>query len=78
MKDMIELVAKKLAKFPEKVEVIESLEEPPTYFKYTLKVAPEDLGRVIGRDGKTAEAIRSLMAAAAAKAGIKAILEIRE
>lgn len=78
MKDMIELVAKKLARYPEDVEVIEVLEEPPTYFKYTLKVAHEDLGRIIGRDGKTAEAIRSLMAAAAAKSGIKAVLEIRE
>ena len=78
MRDMIELVAKKLAKFPEKVEVIESMEEPPTFFKYTLRVAHEDLGRVIGRDGKTAEAIRSLMAATAAKSGVKAVLEIRE
>ncbi len=78
MREMIELLARNLAKFPERVEVIEKLEEPPTYFKYTLKVASEDLGRIIGRGGQTAEAIRSLMAAAAAKAGIKAVLEIRE
>ncbi|OQY28183.1 MAG: hypothetical protein B6244_07985 [Candidatus Cloacimonetes bacterium 4572_55] len=78
MKEMIELLAKNLAKFPEKVEVIETLEEPPTSYKYTLKVSPDDLGRVIGRGGQTAEAIRALMAATAAKAGIKAVLEIRE
>ncbi len=78
MKEMIELLAKNLARFPDKVQVIEKLEEPPTFYKYSLRVAPEDLGRVIGRGGKTAEAIRSLMAASAAKAGIKAVLEIRE
>lgn len=43
---------------------------------YELKVAPEDVGKVIGRDGRTVNAMRTLLAAAAQKKGVKARLEV--
>jgi predicted RNA-binding protein YlqC (UPF0109 family) len=52
--------------------------EKESYIVMELSVAPDDLGKVIGKNGQTARAIRTLVNAAASKAGEKIIFEIRE
>ena len=76
MKDLVELIAKKLVAHPDEVQVtvVES-EEGETI---ELRVNPEDMGRVIGKAGRTAKAIRALVSAAASKAGKRASLQIVE
>jgi predicted RNA-binding protein YlqC (UPF0109 family) len=76
MKDLIELVAKKIASHPEDVQVrvIESDEGK----QYELRVNPEDMGRVIGKEGRTAKALRTLVSAAASKQEVRASLSIVE
>lgn len=58
MKDFLELILKNITTHPDAVTVTESTEEG--YDVYTLQVDPEDMGRVIGKDGKVIKAIRSL------------------
>lgn len=75
MKEFIEFIAKHLVDNPDGV----SIEEKDTDEKkavLTLKVSPEDVGKVIGKQGKTAQAMRTLLTAVAAKEGKRAILEI--
>jgi predicted RNA-binding protein YlqC (UPF0109 family) len=73
---LIEYIAKALVDKPDQVELrITDAEGAKTF---ELKVAPEDVGKVIGRDGRTVNALRTLLAAAALKKGIKARLEILE
>ena len=75
LREFVELVAKQLVDHPESLEVTEVDAEHATTFQ--LKVAPEDRGRVIGRQGRTANAIRILLAAASTRTGGKrALLEI--
>jgi len=76
VKELIEFVAKKLVEHPEdvNVRVIEGDEEQ----NYELRVNPEDMGRVIGKAGRTAKALRTLVGSAAAKADVQATLEIVE
>lgn len=76
MKELIELIAKKLVQHPEDVQVrvIESEEGQVL----ELRVHEEDMGRVIGKSGKTAKAIRSMLSAAASKADVRATLQILE
>lgn len=75
MKDLIEYVAKSLTVATDKVTVTETTDELGiTVFR--LEVAPEDKGRIIGRHGRVAEAMRIILRGASAKAGIKARLEI--
>ena len=76
MKDLIHYLAKSLVNNPAAVEVTETAREDASIFE--LKVAKEDLGRVIGRQGRTAKSIRTLLNAAASKSNRKAILEIIE
>jgi predicted RNA-binding protein YlqC (UPF0109 family) len=77
MKDFVEYVAKALVDSPEEVHVGEVQSERVTI--YELHVAKEDVGKVIGRAGRTAKAFRTLLAAVCAKAGAnRAILEILE
>jgi len=68
MQELVEFVAKSLVDHPDKVEVREIEGEKTTVIE--LKVAPEDLGKVIGRQGRTARAIRTLLAAVARKMNI--------
>lgn len=76
MKDLIELIAKKLVGHPDDVQVtVTESEEGETI---ELRVNPEDMGRVIGKAGRTAKAIRALVSAAASKAGKRASLQIVE
>ncbi len=74
MKELIEYIAKSLASKPEDVKVTEEKEEGRVVFK--LEVAPEDKGKIIGREGRVAQAMRVLLRVAAVKNGTRAVLEI--
>jgi predicted RNA-binding protein YlqC (UPF0109 family) len=75
MKELVEYIAKSLVNAPEAVVVTEETDaENGIILK--LKVADEDKGRVIGKQGRIAQAIRTLIRVKAAKAGTKASLEI--
>jgi predicted RNA-binding protein YlqC (UPF0109 family) len=74
VKGLIEYIARALVDQPEAVELKSS--EAEGGILYELKVAPDDVGKVIGRDGRTVNALRTVVAAAAAKRGEKARLEI--
>ena len=76
MKELIEFIAKKLVEHPDDVDV--QLVEDNGNQNYELRVNPEDMGRVIGKSGRTAKAIRTLVNSAAAKANVYASLEIVE
>ena len=76
MKDFIELISKKLVQHPDDVQVREIDREDEHV--YELRVTPEDMGRVIGKNGSVAKAVRTLLAAAAAKQQVRATLEIVE
>lgn len=75
MKKLVELIARSLVDSPEMVEVTE-IEEDNNFVIFELRVAPEDMGKVIGKQGKIAKAIRTLTKAAAAKEGKKVSVEI--
>jgi hypothetical protein len=74
MKDLVELIAKTLVEDPDAVSVVEKEEEDIKI--YELKVAEADLGRVIGREGRIAKAMRVIVRSAAARHGEKATIEI--
>ena len=76
MKELVELIAKALVDQPEKVVVTQLEGEQTTILE--LKVAPEDLGKVIGKQGRTARAIRILLGAAGMKLKRRYNLEIIE
>jgi len=75
MKEFIEFIAKHLVDNPEDVVVEEMTTEEKKY-TLTLQVKREDVGKVIGKQGKTAQAMRTLLTAVAAKEGKRAMLEI--
>jgi hypothetical protein len=74
MKELIEYIARSLASNPDSVVVTEENSEGRIVFR--LEVAPEDKGKVIGRQGRVAQAIRVLLRVAAVKDGTHAVLEI--
>lgn len=74
MKELIEYIAKSIVNDPDKVVVTEETNEQGTTLK--LQVADEDKGRVIGKQGRIAEAMRTLIRVKAAKNGTRATLEI--
>ena len=76
LKELVAYIAKSLVDSPEKVEVREVAGEQTSVLE--LKVSPEDLGKIIGKQGKTAKAIRTILSAAAAKMRKRAVLEILE
>lgn len=76
LRDLVEIVAEALADDPDRVEVTEAEHRGVTLVELTM--APEDLGRVIGRQGRTAQALRTLVALAADRAGLKAQVEFHE
>ncbi|MFQ5885204.1 MAG: KH domain-containing protein [Thermoplasmata archaeon] len=76
MKELIEYIAKSLVDFPDKVKVTEINGEKTVV--YELRVGQGDLGKIIGKEGRTAKAIRTLITAASMKAGKRAVLEILE
>ncbi|PTN37997.1 MULTISPECIES: KH domain-containing protein [Desulfonatronum] len=76
MKELIEYIATSLVDQPEAVQV--SLVEGEQSSVVELRVAKEDLGKVIGKQGRTAKALRTILAAASAKADKRVVLEIIE
>jgi uncharacterized protein len=76
LKALIETVARALSDHPEAVSVRESQRRGTTVFE--LHVAPGDLGRVIGRQGRTAAALRTLLASAAEGDDLRVSLDIRD
>ena len=76
MKQLIEQIAKALVDKPEAVSVSEVDGEKTTVIE--LRVAQEDLGKVIGKQGRTARAMRTILNAAGTKIGKHCVLEILE
>jgi len=75
MKDLVEYIAKSLVNDPDAVVITEE-NDPENGTLLKLKVADEDKGRIIGKQGRIAQAIRTIIRVKAAKAGTKASLEI--
>ncbi len=75
-RDVVEVVARALADEPEEVKVVETAQQGMTLLE--LFVSPADLGRVIGRQGRTAAALRTLVGVTAERNGQRVTLEIRE
>jgi predicted RNA-binding protein YlqC (UPF0109 family) len=76
LRDLIEYIARSLVDSPDEVKVTEIEGEQTAVLE--LKVAKEDLGKVIGKQGRTARAMRTLLGAASAKVKRRAVLEIIE
>ncbi len=76
MKELVEYIAKALVDHPEEVKVNEIAGEQTSVIE--LKVAKDDLGKIIGKQGRTARAIRTILSAASTKLKKKSVLEILE
>jgi predicted RNA-binding protein YlqC (UPF0109 family) len=76
MREFLEFIAKHLVDHPDQVSLEHEEKDGKIVFK--LKVGTPDVGKVIGRKGRTAHAMRTLLAAVAAKEGKRAILEIAD
>jgi predicted RNA-binding protein YlqC (UPF0109 family) len=74
LKSLVETIVRAIVEYPDEVDVVEVGGEHNTTFE--LRVAPEDLGKVIGRDGRTAQSMRTLLTAASSKAGRRVHLDI--
>lgn len=74
MKDLVEVIAKALVDHPEEVVVTQTENEKSVVIE--LKVAQEDMGKVIGKQGRIAKAIRTVVKSAASKDERKVIVEI--
>jgi predicted RNA-binding protein YlqC (UPF0109 family) len=76
MKELVQFLARSLVNHPDAVEVKETMRDTASVLE--LKVAKEDLGRIIGKQGRTAKSIRTILNAAASRANRKVVLEIIE
>jgi predicted RNA-binding protein YlqC (UPF0109 family) len=76
LKELVEYLARALVDLPDQVEVTEIAGEQTTVLE--LKVAKEDLGKVIGKQGRTARAVRTILNAASTKLRKRSVLEILE
>lgn len=74
MKELVEVIAKSLVDYPDEVNVTETENEKTIVLE--LRVAQSDMGKVIGKQGRIAKAIRSVVKAAASKEDKKVIVEI--
>ena len=74
MKELVEVLAKSLVDYPEQVTVTET--EQDNEILLVLKVASDDMGKVIGKQGRIAKAIRAMVKAAASRTDKKVIVEI--
>ena len=74
MKELVEVIAKSLVEHPDEVVVTETENEKSILVE--LKVAPSDMGKVIGKQGRIAKAIRSVVTAASSKEDKKVVVEI--
>jgi predicted RNA-binding protein YlqC (UPF0109 family) len=76
MQELLELIAKSLVDNPDKVNVTAVDNEQTTVLE--LRVAPEDLGKVIGKQGRTARSVRTILASAGTKLHKRIVFEIIE
>jgi predicted RNA-binding protein YlqC (UPF0109 family) len=76
LKELVTYMASSLVDYPDQVQVAEVEGEQTTVLE--LRVAKEDLGKVIGRQGRTARAMRTILGAASSKAKKRSVLEILE
>lgn len=76
MREFLEYIAKQLVDNPDSVQITEEEKDNKVIFK--LKVAQPDVGKIIGKQGRTAQSIRVLLSAVAAKQGKRAILEVED
>ena len=76
MKELVEVIAKSLVEHPDEVVVTETENEKNILVE--LRVAPSDMGKVIGKQGRIAKAIRSVVKAASSKEHKKVVVEILE
>ncbi len=76
MKELLELIARSLVDSPDDVQVIEVEGEQTTVLE--LRVAPDDLGKVIGKQGRTARSIRTILASSGMKLKKRIVFEIIE
>ena len=74
MVELVRAITESLVEHPEAVEISESQSKGTTVIQQ--KVAPEDMGKVIGKQGRIAKAIRTVVKAAATKANAKVVVEI--
>jgi predicted RNA-binding protein YlqC (UPF0109 family) len=74
LKELIEFIIKGIVDFPDEVEIVNVVNEKTSIFE--IKVDPEDVGKVIGKQGRNIKSIRSIMNAAAQKNEKRAIIEI--
>ena len=74
MKELVEYIVKSIASYPEEVKVTEEDEDGRIVLR--IEVAPDDKGKIIGRQGRVAQSIRVLLRVAAVKQGTRATLEI--
>ena len=75
MKELVEVIAKALVDNPDKVVVSETVKDKTTVIE--LKVDPSDMGKVIGKQGRIAKSIRTVVKAAASKGDKKVIVDIK-
>ena len=76
MKNLVEVIAKQLVDFPEEVSVSQREDEHAVILE--LKVAPSDMGKIIGKQGKIAKAIRTIVKSSAASLSKKVVVGINE
>jgi len=76
MREFLDYVAKQLVDTPDAVQIMEEEKDNKVIFK--IKVAQADIGKIIGKQGRTAQSIRVLLSAIAAKTGKRAILEVED
>lgn len=75
MKDLVEIIAKSMVDHPDQITVTETCDDD--VIKVELNVAPEDMGKVIGKQGRIAKSIRTVVKAAASKGDKKVIVDIK-
>jgi predicted RNA-binding protein YlqC (UPF0109 family) len=76
MREFLEYVAKQLVDNPDAVQITEEEKDSKIIFK--IKVAQTDIGKIIGKQGRTAQSMRVLLSAVAAKSGKRALLEVED
>lgn len=76
MKELVEVIAKSLVDYPDEVQVTETENDKAVVLE--LKVAQSDMGKVIGKQGRIAKAMRTVVKAAASKEDRKVIVEIMQ
>lgn len=78
MKQLIEYIVSNIVNHPESVVITEEQTEDKEATKYLIKVDPEDVGRVIGKQGKVIKSIRQIVRIAAIQKGTRAIVDLLE